>query len=211
MSEERVEYNCGPVTPDGYMMNGLGHLVPEANVSAVDKLRSDVVRRVVERAEKLRLEVQEFNAWAAGELEAFLEVAAEQHGVQLGGDKGNITLTSYDGALRVVRARADEITFNEAVRVTREMIFKCIEKWTKGANSNLAQLVAKAFETDKHGHLSAARILSLRSIKIDGDEDWDTAMRALDDAIQVIGSKEYLRFYRRDPKGKYRQIALDGR
>lgn len=202
MSEEKK-------IPEGYMENGLGHLVPVANVAELDKLRDDTVRRLVGMAEETGRLVAAFRAHSAVDVAAFCELSAKEYGVELGGEKGNVTLTSFDGSMKVVRARADEITFTEAVRVTREKVFVCIEKWSAGANSNLARLVGKAFETDKNGHLSAAKILSLRSIRIDGDADWDAAMKALDGAIQVIGSRQYVRFYRRGPDGKYAQVGVD--
>lgn len=202
MSEEKK-------IPEGYMENGLGHLVPVANVAELDRLRDETVRRLVGMAEHAGMLVAEFRAQAEAHVAAFAELSAQEYGAEIGGEKGNITLTSYDGSMKVVRARADRITFTEAVRVTREKVFACIEKWSSGANSNLARLVEKAFETDKDGHLSAAKILSLRSIQIDGDPDWDAAMRALDGAIQVIGSRQYVRFYRRGPDGKYAQVGVD--
>ena len=136
-------------------------------------------------------------------------MSASAYGVEIGGEKGNVTLTSYDGTLKVVRSRADEIAFTEEVRVTRELCFRCIEKWSAGANANLATLVRKSFETDKDGHLSASKILSLRSYEITGDADWDAAMAALDGAVQVIGSRQYVRFYRRGADGKYAQVGVD--
>jgi len=195
--------------PEGYMENGLGHLVPVANVAELDKLRDDLVRRLVGYAEETGRLVATMRHSTAAEVAAFCELSAQEFGAEIGGEKGNVTLTSYDGSMRVVRARADEITFTEAVRVTRELCFKCIEKWSAGANANLAVLVRKSFETDKNGHLSAAKILSLRSYEIRDDPDWDAAMAALDRAVQVIGSRQYVRFYRRGPDGKYAQVGVD--
>jgi len=208
-TEKEQGMNEAKRIPEGYMENGMGHLVPVANVAELDKLRDETVRRLVALAEETGRAVAEFRARAAAEVCAFVELSAQEYGCELGGGKGNVTLTSYDGSMRVTRARADEITFTEAVRVTRELVFKCIEKWTQGANANLARLVGKAFETDKNGHLSAAKILSLRQIKIEGDADWDAAMAALDGAVQVIGSRQYVRFYRRGPDGKYAQVGVD--
>ena len=196
--------------PEGYMENGQGHLVPLANVAELDKLRDELVQRLVAEVVNLGKLVAEFRARATAEVAAFVELSAQEFGAAIGGEKGNVTLTSYDGSMRVSRARADEITFNEAVRVTREMVFRCIEKWTAGGvNANLATLVRKSFETDKNGHLSAAKILSLRSYDIRDDADWDAAMKALDGAIQVIGQRQYVRFYRRGPDGKYAQVGPD--
>lgn len=195
--------------PEGYMENGLGHLVPVANVAELDKLRDDLVRRLVNYAEETGRLVATMRESTAAEVAAFCELSAQEFGAEIGGEKGNVTLTSYDGSMKVVRARSDEITFTEAVRVTRELCFRCIEKWSEGANANLAVCVRRSFETDKNGHLSAAKILSLRSYEIRDDPDWDAAMRALDGAIQVIGSRQYVRFYRRGPDGKYAQVGVD--
>ena len=180
MNEKRV--------PEGYMENALGHLVPLENVSELDKLRDETVRALVAEAEEMGKAVAAFRAVSAAQVASFVELCAQEHGVELGGKKGNVTLTSYDGSMRVVRARADQIAFNEAVRVTREMVFRCIAKWSEGANANLAKLVTKAFETDKNGHLSASNILGLRQIKVEGEPDWKAAMDALDAAIQVMAA-----------------------
>jgi hypothetical protein len=195
--------------PEGYMQNGLGHLVPLANVPELDKLRDETVRAMVREAETVGRLVAEFRTRAGQAVASFCELSAQEFGAELGGGKGNVTLTSYDGSMKVVRARADQITFNEAVRVTRELCFKCIAKWSEGANANLATVVRRSFETDKNGHLSAAKILSLRTYEIRDDPDWDAAMDALDRAIQVIGSRQYVRFYRRGPDGKYAQVGVD--
>jgi hypothetical protein len=59
-----------------------------------------------------------------------------------------------------------------------------------------------------YGSVNTARILGLRRLAID-DVQWQQAMEAISDAIQVSGTKEYLRFYTRDESGKYQQIPLD--
>jgi len=68
-------------------------------------------------------------------------------------------------------------------------------------------LVQKAFETDKDGHLSAAKIMGLLSYKID-EPEWKKAVDVIRDSIQVAGTKTYIRFYRRGADGEFRQIAL---
>ena len=196
-------------TPEGYMENGLGHLVPVANVAELDKLRDETVRRLVDAAEAVGRMVARFRVQAEADVASFAELSAQEYGAEIGGKKGNVTLTSYDGSMRVTRARSDQITFTEAVRVTRELCFRCIEKWSEGINANLATCVRRSFEVDKNGHLSAAKILSLRSYEIRDDPDWDAAMKALDGAIQVIGSRQYVRFYRRGADGKYAQVGVD--
>ncbi|MDR1506452.1 MAG: DUF3164 family protein, partial [Treponema sp.] len=55
---------------------------------------------------------------------------------------------------------------------------------------------------------NTARVLGLRRLEIH-DPDWQKAMRAITESIQVSGSKQYLRFYERNENGEYRQIPLD--
>jgi hypothetical protein len=191
------------------MENAQGHYVPIANVSDLDWLRNEMVDELVESARRVAASSARFTALSEETVAEFVALSAESHGVRLGGGKGNVTLTSYDGRRRVVRARADAITFNEAVATVREAVLACVRKWSVGANPNLSELVAKAFETDRHGQLSAAKILALKSYRIQ-DDDWANAMRALDDAVQVAGTNQYLRFYEKDAAGVFRQIALDG-
>jgi hypothetical protein len=61
---------------------------------------------------------------------------------------------------------------------------------------------------DKAGKINAARVLGLRRLEI-SDPDWQKAIRAINESIQVSGSKQYLRFYERNGQGEYVQIPLD--
>jgi lysozyme family protein len=120
-----------------------------------------------------------------------------------------VTLMSYDGRCKVVRAMAEKISFDERLQVAKSMIDECIHKWAKGANRNLQVLVNQAFQTDKEGNVSAGRILALRRYKIE-DEQWAKAMDAIADSMRVASSKAYVRCYQRnDLTGEYQPITLD--
>ena len=69
-------------------------------------------------------------------------------------------------------------------------------------------MVTDAFQVDKSGKINTARVLGLRCLEIH-DPDWQKAMQAITESIQISGSKQYLRFYERDEQGKYHQIPLD--
>lgn len=93
--------------------------------------------------------------------------------------------------------------------MAKELIDHCIHEWTAGSSSEVQALVEHAFQTDKEGKISTARVLGLRSLNIKS-EKWQNAMQAIMDSIQVTGSKSYLRFYERQGEdGPYRQIPLD--
>ena len=64
---------------------------------------------------------------------------------------------------------------------------------------------------DKEGRINRSALFQLRRMRVeDGDPEWRAAMDALSDAIRVIGSKEYVRFYRRDhPRARWEPITID--
>jgi hypothetical protein len=51
-------------------------------------------------------------------------------------------------------------------------------------------------------------VLALRRYEIE-DERWQRAMKAIGEAVQIIGSKTYIRVFERNAAGEYVPIALD--
>jgi hypothetical protein len=126
----------------------------------------------------------------------------------MGGKKGNVKLTSFDGRFQVCSAYQDRIVFDERLQVAKSLIDRCIRKWSDGANGNLVTLVNSAFDVDQEGNVSPAKVLGLRRHDID-DPDWRKAMDAIGQALTVVASKNYVRFYERQENGEYRQISLN--
>jgi ATP/maltotriose-dependent transcriptional regulator MalT len=195
--------------PKGYRQNGQGHLVPEANISDIDLLRDELVVGLVKDAKERSEAMSAFKRSCHSKVSSFVEVAAQDHNVSMGGNKGNVALTSFDGRFRVIRAIDETIQFTEGLVVAREMIERCIKRWSDGSNANLVVLIRKAFETDRQGNLSTARVLGLASVKID-DPEWREAVDVIQQSVRVASTKAYIRFYERNALGKYVQIPLDG-
>ena len=205
MNEENAKTNT--TVPEGYMEDGQGNLIPMRNVRELDKIRDALVRELIGKAGHVAEVARAFKGEAQGRITAFVSLAAQEHGVEMGGEKGNVTLTSFDGRYKVKRAMDDVITFNEGVTVARQIFFRLVAKWSEGSNANLAAIVHKAFETDKDGHLSVSKLMMLNTVEID-DPDWKRAMEAIRQSIQVVSTKSYVRFYERGEDGGYRQIAI---
>jgi len=195
-----------------YRTNAQGHLVPESAIEPIDLLRDDTVRRIIAKADDLQALMKAYKAESMLDIRAFLDISADQYGIKMGGKKGNITLTSYDGENKVIVSVSDTLSFDERLQIAKQLVDECILTWSKDANSNIQALVQHAFQTDKQGKISTARIFGLMRLKID-DDQWQKAMKALKDSIKVDSSCEYLRLYKkvRDENGNehYRQIALD--
>ena len=191
-----------------FMTDSQGRQVPAELVSGIDKLRDQTVRRIADEALGMRDILADFKRRIRDDILAFVDVSASQYGRAWGGKKGNITLTTYDGRHRLVVSISDRITFDERLQVARDLIGDCIEKWSQGSRNEIRILVQDAFQVDKAGKINTARVLGLRRLEI-ADPDWQKAMEAISDSIQVSGSKQYLRFYERDEQGQYVQIPLD--
>lgn len=191
-----------------YMTDSQGRKVPEEMVSDLDKLRDQTVRSITIKALAMRDQLAAFKRELRDELTAYLQLSAEKYGKVYGGRKGNVTLMSYDGRYRILLAVNESIVFDERLQVAKGIIDECITRWAEGSRSEIRALVNDAFYVDKSGNLNTARILGLRRLDIQ-DAEWQKAMQAITESIQVAGSKEYLRIYQRDGEGEYRQVPLD--
>lgn len=191
-----------------FMKNAQGAYIPIENVKPVDKLRDDLVKNLMSKTKKVQKIIEDHRNICWEDIKAFLEISASEHNVKYGGEKGNITLLSYDGKYKVVIANQDYISFNEKLQIAKDLIDECIRKWAKGADKNLLALVNDAFKVDKQGKISTEKILGLRRLEIN-DSTWNEAMKAITESITVEDSKRYIRFYeRRDKDGKYEHISL---
>lgn len=197
------------MTADGYWKNPQGDLVNPANVREEDKLEDELVRRMIASAEALEAAIASFKSAALDEAAAFKALVAEKYGAKKGGAKGNMTLSSYDGTLEMQVAVSDSLSFGVELQAAKELIDNCVERWSEGSNANLQALVNDAFQVGKAGRIDTGRVLGLRRLDIDDDE-WRRAMDAISDAVRVVSSKTYVRFYRRDPKTDARTpISVD--
>ncbi len=191
-----------------FWKNAKGQLIPENLVKEMDKERDELVRDLISNALEVQNKIKGFKKQTFDDIGAFVQLSAEKYNANLGGRKGNITLFSYDGKYKVQIAIAEHIRFDERIHAAKALIDECIHDWATGAKPELSALIDNAFQVDKEGNLSTSRILSLRHVEID-DERWKSAMQAISDSIQVVGSKDYVRFYQRDKNGKYNPISLD--
>lgn len=195
--------------PAGYRKDAQGRLVPESLIGPIDRMRDDLVLELVKGAEEASESLAAFKQRAFSDVAAFVSLSAEKYGVKRGGTKGNVTLHSFDGRYRVSVAVADHMVFDERLQAAKHLIGECIIDWSQGSRDEIKVLVQSAFDTDKEGKINVGRVLELRRLDIQ-DEKWQQAMQAIGESLQVIGSKSYVRFYKRIGEAdKYEPIPLD--
>lgn len=195
--------------PAGYRVDALGRLVPEASIKPTDLLRDRLVMEAVEQAQAISTMLLNFKTRVFGDIDALEQISKEQYGVVSRGTKGNLTLTSFDGRYKLMRANQDQIEFNEHLQSAKALLDECAHEWTANSHPGVRVLINDAFRADRNGELRTSRILSLRRHDID-DPRWKRAMEAIGDAIQVAGSRSYIRLYKRvGDTDRYEAIPLD--
>lgn len=195
--------------PDGYMRNAAGHLVPIQQIREHDLLRDATARELATQAVALNEQLRAFKARALADVADLVRIAGDKYQVKLGGNKGNVTITTYDGQFKVTRQVAERIAFTEELEAAKTLINQCIDRWSEGANANIRALVDRAFRTDTRGQIKTSAVLELLRLEI-ADDEWARAMDAIRDSIQAYGTATYLRVYRRiGDSDQYLPIPLD--
>lgn len=193
-----------------YKTDAKGNLIPLANIKELDLARDDLVHEIFAAVQPAVDALDSAKQRAIADVRAFVELSAEKYGVKPS-KKGNITLTSFDGKLRVNVAMKDVMMFDERLAAAKALIDECLTEWTQDSRSELRVIVQQAFDVDKDGHISTAKVLSLRSLKIE-DAKWQRAMQALSDSLHTLATREYVRLYRRDEHtGEWALLGAEGR
>ncbi|SUT89885.1 Protein of uncharacterised function (DUF3164) [[Actinobacillus] rossii] len=192
-----------------YWQDAKGGLTPDELVKPIDKERDALVQEWIEKGKVLSQQIAEFKGCVFGDIQAFIELSAEKYDAKLGGNKGNITLFSYDGKYKIQRAINDHLQFDERIQAAKVLIDECLNEWSVGSRPELKALIEHAFNVDKEGNLNTSRILGLRRVDIQ-DPRWLNAMQAISESVQIVSSKAYVRLYERvGDSDQYVPISLD--
>lgn len=194
--------------PKGYIEDSQERLVPLRRVRAADLERDGLVRELAAEAEAISERLTAFRAQAMERIDAFVEKVAKEYDVSMAGEKGNVTLSSYDARLRLQISVTEYLEFDERLQVAHKLIEECMKRWGRTASTKLRALASEALQVDRKGRLNAKRLLALRKHKMDGDEQWAKAMQAIADSVRVARAKRYVRVQRRTADGRYETVPL---
>ena len=185
-----------------------GRFTPDSLVKPIDKICDELVLKAIERAKQAHKMLAELKFNTFDEIASFVDLSSAEYGITRGGIKGNLRLHSFDGKFRIEVSNADFIDFGHQLHHAKELVDQCLHEWSEDARPEIQVLISGAFDVDKQGNLSTAKILALRRIDID-DAKWKQAMQAIADSMTTSMSKKYVRFYERDEDGGYEAISLD--
>lgn len=197
------------VRGESHMRDAKGRLVPVSTIGAQVLLEDETTRKCMHFADQLSAQISRFKEHTLADIADFMALLEQEYGATKGGAKGNLTLTSFDGLSQVKLAVADQIAFGPQLQIAKALVDECLNEWSADSHAALRVIVQGAFDTEKEGHVSPAKLFPLLRYEIE-DERWNRAMDAVRDAIQIRGSKEYVRFYRRErPTDRWRLVTID--
>ena len=204
-----TETEAKPEIPAGMVEMADGSWMPKKMVKPLDLERDKMVRTIFGEAEKQSDTLGQFRQKAMDDVDAFVARSAEAYDAKELGAKGSGSFHSLDGRRRIDIAVANVIKVDERLKIAEALVKDCMNDFLKGSKPQIKAIVNKAFKTNKDGNVSLERLRGLRDIDID-DPRWHNAMEAIADCMKVVGTKRYLRVYRRDDKtGEYIRIPLD--
>ncbi len=195
----------------GYMANARGGLDRIENIDEIDKLRDDFVMGVIARASVINKLLRDFKEDTLAEIQAFIQLSANEYKREFGGKKGNVSFISHDGKYKVARANHDFVTFDERMLAAKELFLECARDWASSPNvpNDLVILVEGHFRLNRNGDVSVSEVMRLMQYKI-ADPRWRTAVEMLKDSIRVQSTVTYLRIFERvGSTDQYKAIPLD--
>ncbi len=200
---------CEDIGGKRYMRAANGSLTPIEVVRVTDRMQDDLVREIVAAAQPVADALRAFKTKSFDEVDAFVGVLASVYEATVGGQKGNMTLTTYDGLMRVQVQVADRISFGPELQVAKAGVDACLVRWAKDSGPELRALVDHAFKVDHEGQVNRGALFGLLRLDIT-DAEWVKAMQAIRDSIRVDGSRRYIRIYRREKADQaWRAVTLD--
>ena len=205
------------IIPDGrtllgdaiYLTDAKGALVPISLIKPQHLLEDGLVRKIMGYAVAISDQVARFKQHTFDDINGYEALLAQEYDASVGGPKGNKTLMSHDGLFKVQVQVADNVVFGPELQTAKVLVDECLNEWAAGARDELRAIVTRAFNTDKAGQINRSEIYMLLRLDIE-DTRWQRGMKAIRDAMRVVGSKTYIRCHRRDAvDGLWEPVSID--
>lgn len=192
-----------------HMLDSKGRAVPISQIKDADKLITQTVDKIHDFADALNSQVERFKGHTYDDVYTTVALLAESYGVKRGGEKGNITLTSFDGLKRVRISIADQIAFGPQLQIAKQLVDQYIEEFRDRIPDEIMPLLTHAFHMEQPGVVNSDAVYGLQRLKID-HPIWEQAMRAITDSRVLVGSKSYVVIERRADYGAgWKQVTIN--
>jgi hypothetical protein len=191
----------------GRWIDGAGNAIPVKYVKKTDKLRDQLVEKIMKDAQKISKQIQKFKPNSFDSIYTYMDTLEKHYKISQRTREGNKVLTNFSNTLKVEIYINKLLAFDDKLSLAKTLIDGCVKKWSEKGDPRAALLLQDAFKVDQKGKLDRERILGLRAHKID-NPDWQKAMNIIGDSLTVLGTKAYLRFWKKNDDGKWQSIPL---
>jgi hypothetical protein len=193
----------------GFVANKEGQWVHPDLVPADKKLEDELVGKLITGAHRVHEVVKEFKNNSFEECYGYVELLRQNYNLDRmeKSSSGSVTLKSYDGSQEVIISVQKIISFDQKLSLAKEKIDEYLEMKTKNSDAEIRTIITRAFDI-KGGKVDTKQILSLKQYEITHPK-WIEAMKMIDDATEIAGTKSYIRFRERDEAGEMKTIILD--
>ena len=192
-----------------HMLDSQGRAVPIANVSDADRLMTETVNTILGFADDLSAQIGRFKGHTFDDVYTTRDLLAERYGLRRGGEKGNITLTRFDGLARVSIKVAEQLAFGPQLQIAKQLVDQYIDEFRDEIPNEIMPLLTHAFQMEKPGVVNTQAIYGLQRLKIDHPV-WEQAMKAITESRMVLGSKAYIKIERRADYGApWQTVTID--
>jgi hypothetical protein len=144
---------------NGKWINGSGNPVDPKLIQPLKKKRTYIVEKHMKTARRLSNQIAKFKRKVLADIEAFQETAFHTYDVSVGGQKGNVTLSTYAHDMKIERQANPHNVITDITPI-KILIDECIAEWGKESPVDFVTIVNELFKPDSQGRLSLKSLLT---------------------------------------------------
>lgn len=196
----------------GWIETATGDRKRKANVKPLDQIEDEVTMEILAEACKVSAILEGFVDFVARKVDAYRDLAAQEHGVTWRSKIGNRGTDTVDGLAKVQISMGCLYHIDEKVQDAHALVLQCVDRWGNGADDadNVKTLATTAFMASEGGQLSRARLGMLLDFEPKNpDPEWDKAKQIIRDAIHIVSRKQSIRVaWREHQQAGWRNVPL---
>ena len=186
-----------------------GRQVHVAYVKPYDRARDRAARRILVRFRKANQYLAQVKADTQADIEA-LQTATFPEAANLGGAKGNVQFSSFDGLIRVRSEAKTFIEFDDRIKAPQALIFDYLND-LKGSDKHqdIQTIINETFKPTSCGMLSRTKVIGLTRWNIKAPK-WVMAMDLIRECQFAKSGKSYIYCESKDSRdAEFETISLD--
>jgi len=199
-----------PKADSKYMTDRFGDQIPVRLISAYDRRRDQLVRRIAKRYEEAQAVLERVKAQTLQDLDTLEQLALADAGVKdFKSRAGNTTVTSYDGLISVQCKNRVFSGMDERSKIAKQMLDDFVAELTEGQEKeDIVRIVNSLLDT-RSGEINRTAALRIIGLNLKS-EKFRQAKDLLADSMYASLSKTYIYVEKRDSRESDPvQILLD--